>query len=208
MAGHVFAKLCGYGRTLIPFAPYSIDRVDCHSDFLVRINSDNRIAVLDFTRSDFAPLLKNATKLSEVVEISAGYQDKKWIIETASFSTSWPHEFSIRSADKDWPLFELVGPANSTIWFQGCFPNDRVTPERMTAPGMQLCNLGETAHWQWYEFSYEHEQMSFQQRWYVKGFNSHKKLIITAQMPTTHSSVVIRAAEELAESFISKISEA
>ena len=202
MSGHVFARLNGYAYSLLPFAPYSIDRVDNTSDTVIRVSSGDRSVVLDFTRPDFAPRLTHAQSVSEVVEISPGDEVKRWSIETTSFQTTWPRGFSVRSAEWDWPLFELVATEGSVIWFQGCFPN--ATAERMTAPGSVLRAQGDSRLWHWYEFAYEHDHTKYLQRWYVKSFDANQKLIITAQAPEAQCDPVFHAAEEFAESFKSK----
>jgi hypothetical protein len=201
--GHVYARLTGFGMTLIPVWPYTFDRVE-HRPGSVRVTrweGDTAHTAVVAGPADIE--LTNAGSPGEVVEVLAGPAEAGWRIETSPFSVDWPAGFSIDSppADDSSSPFLLFGPAGSAIYLQGPYGRDRIPPPaQLVGPGQTLVDQQSEAAFDVVELAYEHDGDGWRQSHHLVDLDDEHRLVITAQTPATHGGQVRAAAELMARS--------
>ncbi|MFI9786974.1 hypothetical protein ACIHEI_26230 [Kitasatospora sp. NPDC051984] len=204
--GHVFARLTGFGMTLIPVWPYTFERPD-HAPGTVRVTrwegQTAHTAVVTGPAAQPTIELADAQSATEVVEVLAGPDERVWRIETSPFSVEWPEGFSIDSppaGDTSTP-FCLFGPAGSLIYLQGPRSLDRIPPlTQFVAPGQTIVGHRTEAAFEAVELAYQHDGIAWRQCHHLVAFTDTLGLVVTAQWPAAHSDQVRRAAELVARS--------
>ncbi|MFC0548893.1 hypothetical protein [Kutzneria chonburiensis] len=200
--GHVFARLTGFGMTLIPIWPYTFDRVE-HRPGSVKVTrwaGDTAHTAVVTGPADVE--LTGAESPGEVVEVLTGPAGSVWRIETSPFTIDWPEGFSIDSppADDNSSPFLLFGPAGSAIYLQGPYRRDRIPPlTQLAGPGQTLVDQQSAAAFDAVELEYEQGGNTWRQTHHLVDLGD-ERLVITAQTPATHGIQVRAAAELMARS--------
>ncbi|MCF2527838.1 hypothetical protein [Yinghuangia soli] len=206
--GHVFARLTGFGMTLIPVWPYTFERtVDAPGTVSVTRweGQAARTAIVAGSAEKPSVQLANTQTADEVVEVLAGPAEQVWRIETTPFSVEWPEGFAIDSppaGDNSTP-FMLFGPAGSTIYLQGPLSRDQIpSPARLAAPGQALVDHRTEGAFEAVELAYQHDGAAWQQSHHLVALTESHVLVITAQSPATHAAQVRAAADLMARSVV------
>jgi hypothetical protein len=204
MSHHVFARVRGFGWTLLPFAPYRLGQVPADAPILL-IQHDHpegrRQARLYFDQSPLRVELSPGTSsLGDVVELSAGPADRRWTIETTPLAFAWPAGFALASwPDPRPPAFGLHGPDDALITLQGPFRAGRLPAGgELAAPGQAVQREGRTAGHYWVELAYLHEGRPWVQRQYVAALWEEGFVLVSTQAPQHRAEETARAADEVA----------
>lgn len=204
--GHVFARLTGFGMTLIPIWPYTFERPEQAPGTVSVTRWEGHTAhTVVITGPAEAPAIRltNAQSADEVVEVLAGPAEHVWRIETSPFSVEWPEGFAIDSppAGDDSTPFLLFGPDGSVIYLQGPRGHDRIPPlTQLIAPGQTLVDHRSEPAFEVVELAYQHDGTAWRQIHHLVALTDTHGLVITAQSPATHTTQVRQAAELMARS--------
>jgi hypothetical protein len=197
MADHVYARISGFGWSIVPRAPYQAARLP---NGTVRVVHDSpggrREAAIALTDEGIRfGLGEGTTDLKEVLDVQSGPSPDHWRIETAVFTTQWPDGFIVVSEPKP-PGFYLRGPSEGLIYLQGPFPRERLPAlTAMAAPGQTIRGHGED----WVELSYQHDAVAWVQKHRLVAFEG-KALVVTSQTPESGAEITTVAAEQVASS--------
>lgn len=191
---HVFVRVSGHGRSLLPHWPYRfardadavvVTRLTSHGEHHARIGPEDR------------------TSLDGVVDILDGPSTPEWVIETTGFSCRWPHGFTIESTTDpaDHVKFYLYGTGKGAIFPQG--PTDD-PPADWATPGQRIVDKFEVpGDIRVVELAYVHEGSDWWQSHWLVPYAGAKTLIITAQSPVAEAGPTREAAWIVAGSVIS-----
>jgi hypothetical protein len=204
MSQHVYARLSGFGWTLLPLAPFRFERVPGRPDSLAATHfapGGPRRANLTFTADGPAVELAGGTqRVEEILDLLPGPGLDHWAIETTVFTVGWPASFALGSSP-DPPGFELLGPGRAMVYVQGPFPRPRLpTLDAMAAPGQAVRRQGRTARWAWVELEYRHEGTPWRQTHRVVDFRDDQVCVVTSQAPLGQATPADAAADEVAAS--------
>ncbi|GAA4473428.1 hypothetical protein [Phytohabitans houttuyneae] len=83
-AGHVLARLAGYGLALVPYWPYTFERPDAASDVVVVTNWRPDGPARAFVEPS------DAHTMPGTVDVEPGPGHPYWVIETTGFKAVWP----------------------------------------------------------------------------------------------------------------------
>jgi len=184
---HTFARLRGFGLTIIPFAPFVVRRIGDGLDDRVAIEHEGDLHVLN-PRDRPIP-----DEISHVATVETGVAHDPWVIDFGRFSVGWPNQFALASSDLSGVPFELWGENGAAIFVQG--PFDPVpTDEQFVAPGQRVTQRGTSGVIRWIEVGYDVDGVAWTQRLLVLpgGF------VVTAQATASDNSSVLPVAGQLA----------
>ena len=193
MSHHVYARLSGFGWTLIPFAPFRFERVP-HRPQLLLVEHQSpagpKRAKLDFAESDPTIELGAGTnRLEEVLEFTEGPESDHWRIETTVYSVRWPDAFAVQSSPEP-PGFDLVGPNGTLVFIQGPFDPERLPAlSDMVGTGQSIHNIGSS----WVELSYLDGSVAWRQTHRLIAFGSDV-VVVSSQAPVEWNALVSAAA--------------
>lgn len=199
---HVYARVSGFGWSLLPFAPFLFERVPHRRNSVSVVHLDvdgpKRVA-LEF--SEDAPILdlgKGVNRLSDVLELLEGPGWDHWRIETSVYSVRWPEGFAVQSTP-DPPGFELIGPGDTLIYLQGPLERRNLPNlDRMIGPGQTIHQLGSD----WVELDYLHESAPWRQTHRLLDFGPNDAVVVTSQAPQKWGRLIDVAAVQVAESLV------
>jgi hypothetical protein len=125
---HVFARVTGFGLTLIPMWPYRFHR----DGEIVTVThwTEAGERTVTVTPATAEPVGAAQGPVEEVLDVRAGPQTDSWRIETSRYSVAWPSDFDIDSPAADAPStpFDLFGPDEALIYLAGPYPKERIRP--------------------------------------------------------------------------------
>jgi hypothetical protein len=204
--GHVFARLTGFGLTLVPIWPYNFKRSP-HTPDSVTVShwagESAQIATVTGTGDAPAVVLTDVETVGQVVDVLQGPNERVWRIETSPYSVKWPEGFEIDSppaGDSSSP-FHLWGPDNSLIYLQGPLNRDRIPPlTELAGPGQTILAQQRDSAFDAVDLAYQHDGADWRQSHHLVPFTDDRVLIITAQTPATHANLTRQAAEIVARS--------
>src|SRR5438445_1255340 len=140
MSHSVYARLSGFGWTLLPGAPFRFERVPHRPRLILvehRTADGPRRAMLDFD-DPAVELAEGTSRLEEVLEFTEGPNFDHWRMVTSVYSVRWPEGFAVGSTT-DPPGFDFIGPNGTLIYLQGPFDCSHVPPfEEMASPEQQI----------------------------------------------------------------------
>jgi hypothetical protein len=204
MSEHIYARLSGYGWTLLPRAPFRFQRAANHPRAVIAIHQapgGPRRAMLSF--DDDAPVVQlddGVERLDEVLELSAGPASDHWRIETSVYSIRWPDMFAVQSTAEP-PGFDLVGPNEAMVFLQGPFDPRNLPPlTEMASPGQVVHRLGAN----WVELDYQKDEAPWRQVHRLVGYGDDV-VVVTSQAPESWNALVGAAAIGVAESLMPTI---
>jgi hypothetical protein len=205
MAQHVYARLSGFGWTLVPLAPYVIERLyDRPNAVLVRHESPDglREALLVFGGNlPDVELGEGTQALAEVLDLQEGPHLDHWRVETTVFTCRWPEGFTLASPASPGTPFELHGPDGALVYVQGPIRVDRLPPlTEMVGPGQSVRCHGRTARGGWVELEYEHQGQPWRQTHRAMEDASGYALVVSAQAPVGAAGLAEAAAVDAAAS--------
>jgi hypothetical protein len=204
MAPHVYARVTGFGWTLLPHAPFRFERVPGRPRSVVAFHSAagmSRTAALTCEGARPAVDLGEATNdLGEVLDLLPGLALDHWRVETTVFTARWPEGFAVESSAKP-PGFFLRAPEGALIHIQGPLPRARLPAlTAMVGPGQKVRRHGHAPSWSWVELEYAHEGAPWKQTHRVLDSGTDYTCVVTAQCPQQLSALVEAAADEVAGS--------
>jgi len=153
MARTILAWVSGYGRVLIPLAPYRLEQVpgDRRSLLVKHSGVWGTRAVLVTIPPEGGEVIRrvgltlvtrgvvDVIPAAERPDLVTGPSDSDWRIECELFSVRWPELFALESSEAFPPPFDLVGPGDSRLWVQGPVrESERPTLEELATPDQQL----------------------------------------------------------------------
>lgn len=203
MSQHVYARLSGFGWTVLPLAPFRFERVP-HQPKVILVEHQSaegpRRAKLDFERGLPAVKLADGTdRLEDILELLEGPDVDHWKIETSVYSVRWPEGFVIRSTAEP-PGFDLAGPSGTLIFLQGPFDRQNLPPlAEMVGPEQSIYRLGTN----WIELAYEYEGEHWRQTHRVVDYGSDA-VVVTSQAPESWDVLVSSVADRVAESLLNE----
>ena len=169
MAQHVYARLSGFGWTLLPRAPFWLERVPGRRRTVLARHdhpAGSRQAVV--TVGGEAPgveLAAGTAALAEVLDLLPGPGWDHWRIETTVFTARWPESFALASAPSPGPPFDLHGPGGALLWVQGPVLLDRLpAPPAMAGAGQRVRRHGWSSRGGWVELAYDRDGVPWRQR--------------------------------------------
>lgn len=216
MSQHVFAWVAGFGRTLMPYAPFRFERIEGRPRSIMVEHSGPAgikqvvVAVSDDGRSVRVERARGTGETNEVVDViegaafphwDHGAAHDHWRIESTVLSVGWPLGFAVRSVADAPPAFELVGPDESLIWVQGPLPVDRLPPlDQMEGPGQTTVGIEQTAGGSLVELRYQHDGAPWRMFHCIVDRYASAACVVTAQTPAPWREAVRSAVEEVAAS--------
>jgi hypothetical protein len=206
MAQHVYARLSGLGWTLVPLAPFLIERPAGRPWPLVATHEgpgEVKRAILSFPANNLPDFefAEGTTSLGDVLDISQGPDLDHWRVETSVFTCRWPDGFALASAPSPGPPFDLHGPGGSLVFVQGPFGLTRLPPiDRMVGPEQTVFRSGSSPRGGWVELGYEHGGVPWRQTHRVVEDGRGFALVVTSQAPEQWARPVEQAAEVVAAS--------
>jgi hypothetical protein len=210
MSHHVFARVRGFGWTLLPLPPYRLGQVP-GDDPVLLVRHDHpdgrREACLSFDESPpRVELSPGTSSLEEVVEMSEGPADRRWTIETTPYAFAWPAGFTLASwPEPRPPAFGLHGPDDALITLQGPFRAGSLPAgQELAAPGQAVVREGRTAGHYWVELAYTHEGRPWVQRQYVVALWEEAFVLVSTQAPQHRAEETARAADEVAATLVGR----
>jgi hypothetical protein len=204
--GHVFARLTGFGLTLVPIWPYDFKRA-AHAPDAVTVThwagETAQTATVTATAEAPAITLTGVDAVEQVVDVFEGPDERVWRIETSPYSVEWPEGFEIGSppeGDNSSP-FHLWGPDRSLIYPQGPLNRDRIPAlTELAGPGQTILDQQSGSCFDTVDLAYRHEGVDWRQSHHLVPFGESRVLIVTAQSPATHARLTRQAAEAVARS--------
>lgn len=201
--GHVFARLTGYGYSMVPVnSPYKFRWGKNGRAVLIDIEAEETSAEIHYLEDGGFEELCEGADLDDIVEITPVEQPGPFRIETSLFSVEWPTGFTVDSSGSgEGPAYDLVGPDESLMFIQGPVEKAFVPPiEELVAPGQKLTGQGSDHGSQWIELEYHHEKVKWCQRHFVRNHNDHV-FLITGQSKSKVKKNMISALNALVASF-------
>lgn len=204
--GHVFARLTGFGLTLVPIWPYNFRRSP-HTPGTVSVTrwvgETAQTATVTGGGDSPAIALTGVEAVDQVVDVLEGPDERVWRIETSPYSVEWPEGFEIDSppaGDNSSP-FHLWGPNGSLIYPQGPLKRERIPSlTELAGPGQTIIARQNGPGFDAVDLAYEHEGADWRQSHHLVPFGADRVLIITAQSPAAHAALTRQAAEIVARS--------
>ncbi|GAA2074191.1 hypothetical protein [Actinomadura alba] len=204
--GHIFARLTGFGLTLVPIWPYNFRRSPRTPDSVAVTHWAGEAAqTVTVTGAGEGPavVLTGVERVDQVVDVLEGPDERVWRIETSPYSVKWPEGFEIDSppaGDNSSP-FLLWGPDRSLIYPQGPWNRDRIPPlTELAGPGQTILSQERGPDFDTVDLAYRHEGGDWRQSHHLVPFGDDRVLVITAQAPATHAELTRQAAETVARS--------
>ncbi|MDF1665619.1 MAG: hypothetical protein P1V97_27920 [Planctomycetota bacterium] len=201
--GHVFARLTGYGYSMVPVdSPYKFRWGRNNRTVLIDIETDKSTAEIHYPEGKAFEEFSEGADMDEIVEITPVEHTGPFRVETSVFSVNWPSGFEIESSGSgEGPPYDIIGPDDTLIYIQGPIEKSFVPPiEELVAPGQRLTDKGTAHECQWVELSYSHEKVKWCQRHFRHDHGEHV-FLITGQAPVKKKSGMIDALNEVAASF-------
>jgi hypothetical protein len=131
MAPHVYARISGFGWTLLPRAPFWLARVPDQGRSVVveheTPTGPRRVTLAFDGGAPRTELGETASAVKEVLDLFQGPDLEDWRVETAVFTACWPDGF-VMVSDPQPPGFSFRGPDESLIYVQGPVPTERLPP--------------------------------------------------------------------------------
>lgn len=170
MARTVLAWVSGYGRVMIPLAPYRLEQIpgDPRSLLVKHSGVWGTRAVLVTLPPEGGEVIRRVglTMVTRGVvdvfphaqrpDLVIGSSEADWRIECELFSVRWPEAFALESSDAFPPPFDLVGPGDSRLWVQGPLrDSERPTLEELATPDQQVISTSTLAGKVVVELGYE-----------------------------------------------------
>lgn len=203
MSQHVYTRLAGFQLTVIPRAPFRIERTDAAPDALdVHYRSPEGplfARLIPHEGGYKSKLDQNTASLYEVLDVDLGPSLDDWRLETSIFSCAWPRGFGLFSNrfPQDPGPFDLLGDNREMIFIQK--PRKLPALEDMCAPNQKVEQFEKTAEAEWIELAYSHEGLDWIQRYEIVRLND-VGLVVTMQSPGRFATDAIAAARQVAES--------
>lgn len=196
MAPHVYARISGFGWTLLPRAPFRFARLPEEVRSLVAEHDSPagpRHVTLAFDG-------ETPDAVDEVLDLFRGPDLDHWRVETAVFTCRWPDGLTIEF-DPNPPGFYFRGPDGSLVYLQGPVPTERLPPLlEMTGPGQAVRGYGHEGLIGWVELAYEHDGQAWRQTHRVLDDGQGYAMVVTCQPPAESAGQASAAAREVAES--------
>lgn len=187
--GHVFARLAGHGRVLMPHWPYKFERHPTEPETVrvVRGTADGPVWLVVRPGDPIEP--------HDAVDVEPGPEHAYWEIQTSVLSLRWPGGFTVESPrdEDDTTPFLLHGPGEALIHPQGPVPKERVADlDSLVAPDQTVLSRGDG----FIELTYEHDGDQWWQAYRLLPYREDRILVLTAQSLRTHADQT-RAALDL-----------
>jgi hypothetical protein len=195
---HVFARLSGFGLTLVPIWPYRFHRDGDSVTVTHFANAGERTVTI--TPGTANPIGSAQGPAEEVVDVKLGPPTDSWRIETSRYSVEWPAEFEIDSpsADDTSSLFALFGPDEALIQLAGPYPKERIRPFReYAAKGQTIVAHVRQPQYDLLRLDYLHGGVEWRQSYHFVAF-SGAVLIVQTQSVGKGAEFAERAAELVA----------
>lgn len=230
MSGHVWSWIAGYGWTLMPRAPFRIERVEGRPR-AVRVQhfsaDGTREAIVTIAETGEAEweLGAGTESLDQVLDLihgaayehwSTGAAYDHWRVETYVLTVRWPEGFALESTTSAPPPFDLVASNQARIWIQGPLSANELPPlERMAASGQTVAQVINTPAGPMVELSYQHEEAPWRQFHcrvdridppptgplaLFQRFRPRYVAVVSGQAPETDAGRARRAVVEMAAS--------
>lgn len=202
-SGHVFARVLGFGCTLLPLAPYRLEQ-RAEGGLALEIRHGEREVVLQLRNGVRSFTLgPGVAEVGNVVDVSDGPAHDHWRIETSVFSIRWPADYVLASSPDGASMFDLLGPDDALMYLQGPFPLERLpTFDRVAAPGQQIVATGVSSGVPFVELSYEHDGAPWRQWHYRIEHGATTAVVLTTQVPLANASAAHAASELLIGSLV------
>lgn len=190
---HTYARLRGFGLSVVPFAPYCIRRIGDGADDRISVEHAGLTRLLDPTGHH------SAGSFGSVAELGESDGGAQWLVDFAGCSVSWPNHFSLVSSDLDGVPFELLGEKGASILVQGPF-DPPPTEDQLTAPEQVVVGRGTADDLRWIELHYRTQDAI---QWAQKHYLLTAGFIITAQAQRGDEPSVMPVAERLGREMLS-----
>lgn len=185
---HVFTRVCGFGLTVTPFAPYRIAQgaAGPMSLDIPYFASEGEIFARVLADGDggyTSKIDQNTRSLYDVVEITWHESSAPWRIETSVFWCDWPDSYDLISTrfPEEATIVDLTGANGEGLYIQSA----QQTPvlNTMVAPGQRVINVDEAAAV--IDLQYWHAWRVWHQRHHIVPFPVHP-LVVSVQAPRQH----------------------
>lgn len=204
MPQHVYARVSGFGLTVIPFAPFQMirsDEVD-HALDIQHSQQQHRLFARVIPDGDgrYKSQIGQATEsLYDVADIAPGPHSTDWVIETSVATCRWPagYELCSNNFPDDPGPFDLIGPYQELIYTQQ--PRRMPDVKDMCAPGQTVLDIQHTPASDWIELQHSHEGAMWFQRHEVVKTLQHP-MAVTSQCRAEFRTGTTAAARQVAES--------
>ena len=199
LMGHVYARVSGFGWTIVPRFPFRFEHVegDARALCVEHAGSPPRSAIVridaDGPRLTLSPGTPNA---ADVCDLTVSDASEAFRVETSAFTVGWPVGFDVVSAEPGGPSpFDFLSEDGSLLYVQGPLAEARVPRlEAMAAPGQRIVDRGSHGAGEWVELTYEHDGGAYWQRHATVRWAGEMLLVLTAQALAEHSARTRHAA--------------
>lgn len=217
MPQHVFAWLAGYGHSVIPWAPYRIERVPGNDRGVICARAgvwgDSRVLVEVPERGGPPTVRRLEWSLfpKRIAEVLAGRArphlppppQSGWQLQCELFVTDWPPGFVLRSTDSFPPPFDLEGPHESCLWIQGPVTGTELPPlAEMRTEDQQFTGLLEGTRGPIAEFQYDHDGTPHCMFQGVIPYHDDQVLVVTGQCQPGERELTLAGVRLLASSLV------
>jgi hypothetical protein len=206
MTQHAFARVTGFGLSVIPRAPYRIQYADETSHAIdIEHQSPNgpRFARLIPDNGGYKSKIDQHTEsLFDVLDVESGPGINQWRIETTIFRCCWPSNYALCSNNfpNDPGPFDLVGTNHEMIYIQR--PDNLPDVAKMCAPHQTVINIERSAESEWVDLEYDHEGLLWRQRHEVITLLG-RRVAVTMQSPSQFADDAVIAARQISRSLTS-----
>ena len=199
MSHPIYSRLSGFGWTMVPLAPFRIERIAYQSRSIIaahRSAKGARRAAMAFDSAEPVVRLDEGTaSLDEVLELVRGVDCDYWRVETSVYSVRWPDGFAVSSIS-DPPGFEFVGPEGILLFLQGPFERQNLPAlAEMAVLGQSIAAIGPN----WVQLGYLLEGTPWQQTHHVVPYGTDF-VVVTSQAPLKMRVLADAACSGVAES--------
>jgi hypothetical protein len=187
-----FVHLIGFGATVVPSAPYRIDRVADEPETVLLVATAERSGLVDV-----ADVLRGG-ETGGLVEVRPGDERSRWRVQTEVFTCAWPYEFGLSSDPDGVSPFLLLGPGDAMLWVAGPVDLERASPiEKLADTDQTIRGVAEAEGASRIDLDYELEGEPWWQRRYVVEWGEGQALVLTGQAPVSHETVTREAVDAM-----------
>jgi|688.fasta_scaffold266391_3 hypothetical protein len=205
MTQHVYTRVAGFRLTVIPRAPFRIQRDDAALnaiDVEYQAPGGPLFARLVPKDGGYTSKIDQSTRsLYDVLDIENGPDLDDWRLETSVFTCAWPHGYAVCSNNfpNDPGPFDLIGPNNEMIYIQT--PRQLPALKEMRAPNQKVKHIEHRGESGWIELEYTNDGEPWCQRHEIAAL-SNRRMVVTMQAPIRFSEPAAIAAVEIVKSLV------
>ncbi len=203
MSQHVYTRLGGFRLTVIPRAPFRIERTESVHDAVdVSYHSPRGrlfARLIPHEGGYKSQIDQHTASLYDVLDVEPGPDLDDWRLKTSVFTCAWPRGYVLGSNNfpHDPSPFDLVGKNHEMISIQQ--PRNMPALEAMCGPNQTIEHIEKSAEGEWIDVEYSHNGDEWMQRHQIVAAED-LRFVVSLQAPRPHFSMAAIAALQVAQS--------